>query len=88
LEAITTENTSSRQICLYQHRSFHTKIRHRTVTCHDSTCVKKHKGWKNHLEQRGPNTGTRAACGPRTGFSRPANAFCIPYISQSHKDIV
>jgi len=27
-------------------------------------------------------------CGPRTGFVRPANAFCITYVAQSHKDIV
>jgi len=40
------------------------------------------------LGQRGPNTGTRATCGPGTGFVRSANAFCIPYISQSHKDNV
>ena len=42
----------------------------------------------NGLVQRGPNTGTRAACGPRTVFVRPANAFCMPYITQSHKYIV
>jgi len=39
------------------------------------------------LDQHGPNTGTRAACGLRTGFVQHANAFCIPYIPQSRKDI-
>jgi len=34
------------------------------------------------LGERDPNTG------PRTCVVRPANAFCIPYISQSHKDMV
>jgi len=38
----------------------------------------------NTLSQRGPNTGTRAACGPRTVFVRPANVFCMPDITQSH----
>ena len=40
------------------------------------------------LDQRSPNTGTRAACGPRTVYVRPANAFCMPYITQSYKYIV
>jgi len=31
---------------------------------------------------------TRAACGPRTVFVWPTNAFCISYITQSQKDIV
>jgi len=31
-----------------------------------------------YLDQRGPKTGTRAACSPRTVFVRPAKAFCIP----------
>jgi len=34
--------------------------------------------------QRDPNTGTRASCGPRTVFVRPANVFCMPDITQSH----
>jgi len=41
-----------------------------------------------HVGQRGPNTGTRTASGPRTVFVRPANAFCMPCITQSHKCIV
>jgi len=40
------------------------------------------------LYQRGPNIGKRAACGPRTVFVRPANAFRMPYITQSHNYIV
>jgi len=40
------------------------------------------------LVQRGPNTGTWSACGLRIVFVRPANAFCMPYIRQSHKHIV
>jgi len=40
------------------------------------------------LIQRGPNTGTRVACGPRTIFVRPAYAFCTPYFTQNHKHIV
>jgi len=39
------------------------------------------------IEQHGPNTGTRAAC-KQTVFVWPANAFCMPYITQSHKYIV
>jgi len=42
----------------------------------------------NDLGQRGPNTGTWAACGPRTVFVWLANAFCMPYCTQSHKRIV
>jgi len=38
----------------------------------------------HNLEQRGPNTGTRAACGLWTVFVRLANAFCMPYVTQSH----
>jgi len=40
------------------------------------------------LTQRGPNTGRCAACRQRTGFVRPPNAFCMPYITHSHKCIV
>jgi len=35
----------------------------------------------HNLEQRGPNTGTRAACGLWTVFVRLANAFCMPYVT-------
>jgi len=40
------------------------------------------------LVQRGPNTGAQAACSPQTVFVQLANAFCVPYITQSHKYIV
>jgi len=47
---------------------------------------------KHHLVhimgQRRPNTGMRATRGPRTIFLRPANAFCVPHITQSHNYIV
>jgi len=33
---------------------------------------------KNQPEQRGPNTGTRAVCGPRAVIVWPANAFSMP----------
>jgi len=42
----------------------------------------------NCMVQRGPNAGTRAACGPQTVVVRPANTFCLRYITQSHKYIV
>jgi len=48
----------------------------------------KHSLEKNRLCQRGPNTGMRAAYSPQTVFVRPANAFCMPYITQSNKHIV
>ena len=40
------------------------------------------------MGQRRPNTGMRATRGPRTIFLRPANAFCVPHITQSHNYIV
>jgi len=42
----------------------------------------------NCLGQRGRNTGTQAACGPWTVFVRLVNAFCMSYITQSHKSLV
>jgi len=41
-----------------------------------------------NLGQRGPNTGTRVECGPQTVFVQPVKAFCVPYITQSHKYII
>jgi len=35
------------------------------------------------LTQRGPNPGTRTACGPRTVFVRPANTVCAGHYTNS-----
>jgi len=52
------------------------------------TTLRIHTWVINCLVQRGLNTGTRAAYGPRTVVVQPANAFSVPYITQSHKYIV
>jgi len=40
---------------------------------------------ERHVDQRGPNIGTRAGCGQRTVFVRPAKTLCVKDISQNHK---
>ena len=43
-------------------------------TVHSKTLQQIYESFTFCLIQRGPNTSTRAACGPRTVFVRPANA--------------
>jgi len=47
---------------------------------YSSKCPRPTTTWSKHWHA--------GRCGPRTGFVWLANAFCITYFSQSHKDIV
>jgi len=75
LELLTKINQSF-SVCPHnQKNNFH-------QFCLNQVCqlvLYEHVKLSNCLNQRGPNTGTLAACGPRT--------LSVPYFTQSHKYI-